>query len=1104
MLQPKEMYRLRTATNMIIGVASAGMILLAGCRNKDTLFSAVSPEQSHIEFTNQLPDAPQLNILYHIYYYNGGGVALGDINNDGLTDIYFTANSKGANKLYLNKGNWVFEDITATAGVAGTSDWYDGVTMADVNGDGYLDIYVCALSGKLGLKGHNELFINNGNNTFTESGHQYGLDVTAFSQQAAFFDYDNDGDLDCFVLNQSEHPFSYIVDTSYRNKPDSFAGDRLFRNDLATTGRFTDVSHEAGIWQSKLGFGLGLAVADVNQDGWDDIYVSNDFHENDYYYVNQKDGTFRDEGPEHFRHYSRFSMGNDIADYNNDGQPDIVTVDMLPPDEKTLKTYGSDEQLDIYRQKITANGFQQQFSHNALQRNNGRGGSFSDVALMSGVSATDWSWGPLLADYDNDGYKDLLVTNGIPKRPVDLDYVRFISDMSVQKTMNSSTSLDKSIIDKIPDGAVHIYGFRGSPDGRFDDESAAWGLADRKGYFNGAAYGDLDNDGDLDIVINSINEKAVVYRNNSEGRHYLTIQCKGTGANRNGIGARVWLFHNGHLQYQQLMLTRGFQSSSEPRLHFGLDSLSVVDSLLVVWPGGNYQLLRHLQADRQLTLDQANAQEPFDYDRFFPPAAPLLTDASNLVQFPWKHQENRFNDFNVQYLIPHKQSMRGPHVATADVNKDGLDDLFLCGAAGQPGALMLQDKQGHFIPSDLQLFAADAAAEDVDAAFFDANGDGYPDLYVVSGGNEKKDGDPTLADRLYLNDGAGHFSRAAGSLPDLFVNKTTVAVADVDHDGDEDLFVGGFAPSNAYGMAQPSYLLLNDGKGHFTGARDSVISLNNAGMVTSAVFTDLNKDGWPDLVIAGEWMPIKVFLNMQGNFHEVPVPHSSGIWQTLYVTDLNHDGFPDLLAGNWGHNTKLWAGKNGPCKLYVKDFDQNGSVEQVMCYTIDGKEYTFLAKDELERSLPTLKKGYLTYSEVAGKTVQYLLYNLFEGNTALEAEVLGSSWLLNDGKGNFVRHDLPNICQEAPVFSFSSLASEGEVLAAGNFSGVIPYEGQYDALEPTIIKYDDATREVKTLGELPWIDGEVRDIRAFRDAAGSTIWILARNNAQPVFLTMKQ
>src|SRR5437773_9325731 len=558
-------------------------LIFISCHRSNTLFESLSASKTNIHFANNLEKKKLFSILYYLYYYNGGGVATGDINNDGLPDIYFSANSKGHNKLYLNKGNFEFEDITDKAGIAGTADWCTGVTMADVNGDGYLDIYVSAVSKKYGLTGHNELYINNGNNTFTEKSKEYGLDFSGFTTQVAFFDYDHDGDLDCYILNQSHHPHENIVDTINRHKYDSLSGDRFYRNDLNLTGKFTDVSKEAGIYQSNLGYGLGISVGDLNNDGWDDIYIGNDFHENDYYYINNGNGTFTESGARHFKHYSRFSMGNDIADYNNDGQLDVVTVDMLPPDEKTLKTYGSDENPDIYKVKLELNGYQYQYSKNCLQRNNGNGSSFSEIGLMSGVSATDWSWAPLFADFDNDGNKDLFISSGIVKRPVDLDYVRFASDLK-NKGLDRTDKFDDEAIDAMPDGSSHPFLFKGDGDFNFKEVSNEWGTGKMKGYFNGASYADLDNDGNLDLVINCLNAPAIILKNNSPKKNYLSISFKGDHLNSSGIGCKAYLFQKGTMQYQQLMLTRGFESACEQRLHFGLDSLANVDSLLIVWP----------------------------------------------------------------------------------------------------------------------------------------------------------------------------------------------------------------------------------------------------------------------------------------------------------------------------------------------------------------------------------------------------------------------------------------------------------------------------------------------------------------------------------------
>jgi enediyne biosynthesis protein E4 len=1068
---------------------------LTTCTRPTTVFTKLSSSDTGIDFENKLPNRPHFNILYYLYYYNGGGVAVGDINNDGLEDLYFSANSRGGNKLYLNKGNFEFEDITLFAGVAGNADWCTGVSMADVNGDGWLDIYVSSVSGKYGLSGHNELYINNGNNKFSEQAMQYGLNTSCFTTQTAFFDYDHDGDLDCYQLNQSHQPHANITDTSGRRKSDSLTGDKLFRNDVKQTGKFIEVSAAAGIYQSSLGYGLGIAIADFNNDGWEDIYIGNDFHENDYYYLNNGNGSFSESGTQHFGHYSRFSMGNDAADFNNDAQLDLITVDMLPPNEEILKTYGSDENQDTYKAKLLVNGYQHQYSKNCLQRNNGNGISFSETALQSGVAATDWSWAPLFADFDNDGLKDLFISSGIVKRPVDLDYIRYVSDLKM-KGLDRTDKYDQEAIDAMPDGASHPYFFRNKDGMHFEDLSTEWGTASMKGYFNGAVYSDLNNDGRLDMVINPINAKAVVLQNNAVKKSWITVSCKSDSGNRYGVGCRIFIFSNGGVQYQQHQNARGFQSSVGNSLHFGMGDAKLVDSLLVVWPDNTCQIARQVATNQKFIAYKKNATEAFDWNRFFPQRnAPYIAAAGKI---DWLHKENDFLDYNVQYLIPHLQSTRGPKLAVADVNGDGLDDFYACGARNQPGVLMIQQPDGLFAAQDTALFAKDAICEDVDALFFDANADGSKDLYVVSGGNEAPYNAKMLEDRLYLNDGKGHFKKKSFFLTQRYENKSCVAAADIDKDGDIDLFVGCLNLPGGYGTVRPSYFFLNDGlkdSVHFTGAFNNVIPLENLGMVTSACFVDVNKDTWPDLVVVGEWMSVTIFENRMGKFVKKELPVSTGLWQNVFAADVNEDGYLDLLVGNWGHNNKFYSGKNGPLKMYVKDFDNNGSVEQIVCYTINGKEYPFLAKDELERPLPVLKKAYLNYSEVAGKTVQYIFFDLFKDYTTLQAELLTSSCFVNDGKGNFTRFDLPDELQLAPVMTFAADIQNKGFIAAGNFFGTIPYEGRYDALLPTGFYFDRAQQKFNIQYRLPLLTGEARDMKWLKTREQtSQKLLLARNN----------
>jgi enediyne biosynthesis protein E4 len=1087
------------------------------CTNKDTLFIKLQPGKTGITFENAIHYSDSFNILDYIYFYNGGGVATGDINNDGLQDIYFTAN-QGSNRLYLNKGGCQFEDITEKAGVKGAGNWKTGVTMADVNGDGLLDIYVCEVGGYKSLQGRNELFINKGvgpslegGPVFTEQAGEYGLAVEGFNTQASFFDYDNDGDLDMFLVNHSVHSNESYGDSAIRSRHNAASGDKLFRNDPgAGHPVFTEVTREAGIYSSVLGYGLNVIIGDFNLDGWQDIYVSNDFHENDYYYINNCNGTFREMNQQAFGHESRFSMGSDVADINNDGWPDIVTLDMLPADERVLKSSAGDDPFDIYTFKMSR-GYHHQNARNCLQLNAGGGERFSDIGLYAGMAATDWSWSPLIADFDNDGMKDLFITNGIIKRPNDLDYLKYISNTTIRTALQSGKSADSEVIARMPDGAVHNYIFQGNASLRFKDQSMAWGF-DAPGLSNGAAYADLDNDGDLDLVVNNINAAAGIYQNQTSQQsasHYIDIVLRGDAPNTMGYGSRIIIKCRNGKQYNHLTASRGFQSASTPVIHFGLDADTVIDELQITWPDQRIQLLKNVKAGQRLIVQQKKAQPgnprngPGD-----PFATPLFMKVTDTLVKGYKHHENSFVDFNIQQLMPAAVSTQGPKLAVADVNGDGLDDFFAGGAANQAGRIFQQTTAGTFISTNEQVFLADSACEDVNAAFFDADADGDMDLYVVSGGNEASAHNPALLDRLYLNNGKGHFVKSA-ALPSIFENKSAVAISDFDHDGDPDIFIGGRVVAGRYGAIPQSNILLNDGKGHFSIA-DSIRApgLHGIGMVTDAAWADIDKDGWQDLVIVGEWMPVTVFKNVRGRLHnhthELHLENTTGLWSALLATDIDNDGYIDLLAGNRGENARLHASQQFPLSLYIGDIDDNGSLDQILGIEKEGRYFTFLGKEELEKQLPAIiRKKYPDYKSMAGKTVPDIFGDRLAAMQKRSAQMLASVIIKND-HGRLKVSKLPFPLQWSPVFAFCAGDFNGDrhkdIMAAGNFYGVLPYEGRYDAGYGNIlINKDSAFFPLSSLQSGFSVDGEVRDIKQIRSANGTVLYIIARNNDSLLF-----
>jgi len=1112
-----------------------GSVLLAGCnsfKSEKPLFQSLDSTQTGVGFVNRLVPSAKLNILDYLYFYNGGGVSAGDINNDGLTDLYFVSN-QGKNRLYLNKGNFKFEDITDKAGVEGFSDWQTGSTMADVNGDGLLDIYVCAVGNFRGLEGANELYINNGKGpdgvpTFTEKAADYGLDFTGFSTQAAFFDYDHDGDLDCYLLNHAVHTSRSYDRVTARNLRNNESGDYLYENQLVTkTGRtpagkiarFTNVSEKAGIFGAAMGYGLGISVADLNNDGWEDLYISNDFHEDDYYYINNQNGSFTESVKKAFKHTSRFSMGNDVADVNNDGFADVMTLDMYPEDEVVEKSSLGEDPLDIYYYKL-AYGYMHQYSRNCLQVNVS-GKKFMDVGAMAGVAATDWSWSPLLADYDNDGIKDLFVANGIVHRPNNLDYVKFAADDSLRYAMETSNSLDERATKLMPEGKVHNYLYRGTPSLQFEDKSTAWGF-ETPTFSNGAVYADLDNDGDLDLITNNIDDPAGVYQNNANSlfpdNHYLKVKLTGEGANTFGVGAKVVLKTKNGLQLQQLMPTRGFESSVEPVLNFGLGNLTAVDSLIVIWPNQRMEVQTNVKTGQTLTLKQTNAhQDAYNYSFTSPPTPALFEEITDRSPIAYQHQENKdYYDFVREPLMPFLASTEGPKLAVGDVNGDGLDDIYAGGAKWQAGSLLLQQAGGRFLPSVQPAFRQDSVYEDVDAAFFDADGDKDLDLYVVSGGNEFYNKMTQQFDRLYLNDGKGNFTRSEKSLPPMFDNKSCVRPHDIDGDGDLDLFVGGRVVGYAYGTTPNSYLLINEGKGpggepRFVDKTDQrAPELRKAGLVTDAVWVDYDNDKDLDLIVAGDWMPIQLYSNQKGKLTKVEDLTAdqtplNGFWQCLTAADFDHDGDMDLVAGNLGLNNKFIKQSQPALKMWVKDIDNNQQVEQILAYQRNGHWYSVAFKDELGKQIPSvINKRFNDYKSFAGKPIDEIFADgELKGAIEYEVNQFASVYLENQA-GHFVVHPLPTLAQVSKLFAFQvdDVDNDGyaDVLAGGNFYGVSTYQGRYDANFGLILKNrgraGKAANQFTALSPIEsgfLLDGEVRDIKKVGTPAGP-LWMIARND----------
>jgi hypothetical protein len=1074
----------------------------------DFLFQSISSAQTGIDFNNQLTENENFNIIEYLYFYNGGGVAVGDINNDGLVDIYFSSNQQ-ANRLYLNKGNLQFEDITESAGVASGGPWKTGVSMVDINGDGLLDIYVCRVSGYKGLKGRNELYINNGDLTFTESARDYGLDFEGFSTHAAFFDYDGDGDLDMYLLNHAVHTERSYGRASLRFIDDGQAGDKLYRNN-AEKGekRFTPVTNEAGIFSSQVGYGLGVGIADVNNDGWPDIYVSNDFNENDYLYINQGDGTFVESIRNSISYSSRFSMGNDLADINNDGWVDIMTLDMLPENEMTQKMSFGEDPYEIYKLKLNF-GYERQASRNMLQLNQGNG-KFSEIAQLAGVHATDWSWAVLLADFDNDGLNDIFISNGIVRRPNDIDYINFITE---EKSLDQIKNL--TLAQKMPDGAVPNFFYRNQGNYSFEDVSGTW-INPVNTLSNGAVYADLDNDGDLDLIVNHVNQKAGIYRNQTiekngrEFKNYLTIKFKGEGQNTFGIGTRVKAYIEGKEIMRDNFTSRGFQSSVAPEIHLGLGQGELIDSLLVIWPDQSFQKLFNVPINQAIWLNQSEAGNKFEYPKITKTIVREEVDLKT-AGIEFSHVEDDYNDFNLEPLIPHKLSHEGPAACLIDINGDGKEDVFLGGALGQESVIYLQEDSGKFTPIYLESLVADAGLEDVTALWEDIDQDGLPDLIVGRGGNIPKSPHGHSDSKFYKNLGNGKLAEGVHLPLDPNVQVSCLLSIETPHIVQPTFFVGGRNIAGNYGEIPKSYLLQWDSdKGFLDVTQKLAPELQHIGKVKAAVMADLNQNGINELILAGEWMSIKVFAFANGQLldqsDKFGLSGTEGWWNTLKVEDINGDGYPDLIMGNLGLNTRIPISEGYPFRMWVKDLDDNGSGEHILGYAIENQYYPLANRDELAKKIPVLNKKFILNKDFAGKTLSEIFKNYsLEEAMRFEARHFSSKVFLNQN-GIFKAINLPEEAQFAPIQTIcvEDLDKDGypDLVLGGNMVETAPYFGAYLGSWGSILKGDGQGNFVPFAESSLGLSGQIQNILSVK-VKSETWHLFIKNDDQLQILKFK-
>ncbi len=1065
------------------------------------LLELLPPARTGIDFANTLSEGDSLNILNYIYYYNGGGAGIADLNQDGLDDLFFTGNETSC-RLYLNKGGLKFEDITEAAGLT-TNCWATGVAMADVNQDGLTDIYVCAAGKAEAKERANLLFLNlgpgpDGRPRFREAAAEAGIADTSYSTQAAFFDYDRDGDLDLYLLNHANERQALNTPLPIKTNGESPSADRLYRND--GQGRFTDVSRQAGILVE--GYGLGVAISDINQDGWPDIYVSNDFIYNSLLYINRGDGSFENQAGRYIRRQSYNAMGNDIADFNNDGRADIFELDMQPDDRIRKKTMAGGMAYDKWNLMLSM-GYAPQYVRNSLQLNNGPSPldgqvSFSEIGQLAGVHQTGWSWSGLFADLDNDGWKDLFVTNGYLRDITDKDFIDYSTSLGMFKSPEKARQELLAQIRGLQGEKLANYCFRNQ--GGLTFEAVSSGLP--PSYSNGAAYSDLDLDGDLDLIVSNINEPAFVLENKaaqSPGNHFLAIILEGPAGNPAGIGAQLRLYCQGRQQYLEQYPYRGFQSTVSSTLHFGLGRAETADSLIVDWPDGRRQKLAGLASGQRLRLRHADAAPARPAPSH--PASPMLRELSSSYGLDFTHRETPFNDFQYQPLLPHQFSRQGPGIAVGRLNGDGREDCYIGGAKGQPGGLFFQEDAGRFRHISL---TEGSESEDTGVLILDANGDGANDLYVVSGGSEFPAGSPAYQDRLYLNDGRGNLSLARNALPEIRASGSCAAAADFDGDGDPDLFVGGRVEPGRYPMPPRSYLLRNDG-GIFRDVTSTLApGLEQIGMVTAALWTDFGSGGLPGLLLVGEWMPITIFRNEGGKLVQHPwkgMENSRGWWSALAQCDVDQDGDPDFLAGNLGLNTPWRVSRQEPLRVYASDFDENGSIDAIMSYYFQGVETPLAGRDALLAQINSLERKYPRYALYARATTRELFpTEKLEKAYTLECNNFSSCYLENAGNGQFRLAPLPLAAQTAPVYGIICRDFNGDgrpdaLLAGNNFSAEVN-TGRYDAFNGLLLAGDGKGGFTPVFPQESgfWVTGDAKSMAWLQLAPGKGLALVAQND----------